>query len=127
MKSKHVCVGLGLLVILFWGCQAAQTPREKDKQAKAYIEQAQAYETQGNLVEALEQFKLAQTIDPSDAFVNQSINRLDIEVLEHMTVLDEPAKQEKHTMAIDTYICRFIEKQNMRPLKTTVKNGKKGV
>ena len=54
MKHKHACVGLGLLLLLFWGCQTAQAPREKDKQANAYIEQAQAYEGQGNLVEALE-------------------------------------------------------------------------
>ena len=77
MKSKHVCVGLGLLLMLLWGCQTAQAPREKDKQANAYIEQAQAYEIQGNLVEALEQFKLAQTIDPNDAFVNENIQRLE--------------------------------------------------
>ena len=77
MKHKHVCVGLGLLLIIFWGCQTPQTPREKDKQANAYIEQAQAYEGQGNLVEALEQYKLAQTIDPNEPVITDSINRLE--------------------------------------------------
>jgi tetratricopeptide (TPR) repeat protein len=77
MKYNHVCVGLGLLLILLWGCQTAQAPRERNKQANAYIEQAQAYESQGNLVEALEQFKLAQTIAPDDAFVNEGVARLE--------------------------------------------------
>ena len=80
MKHKHVCVGLGLLIVLLWGCQAAQAPREKDKQANAYIEQAQAYESQGNLVEALEQFKLAQTIAPEEPVVNEGIQRLEKEL-----------------------------------------------
>jgi tetratricopeptide (TPR) repeat protein len=77
MKCKHVCAGLGLLLILVWGCQTAQTPRQRDKQANAYVEQAQAYESQGNLVEALEQFKLAQTIAPDDAVVNEGVGRLE--------------------------------------------------
>ena len=72
MKHKHACVGLGLLLLLFWGCQTAQAPREKDKKAKTYIEQAQAYESQGNLVEALEQFKLAQTIAPDEPVVTEA-------------------------------------------------------
>ena len=57
MKCKHVWFGLGLLLLVLWGCQTPQGPRGKDKQANAYIEQAQAYENQGNLVEALEQYK----------------------------------------------------------------------
>lgn len=78
MKCKYVCVGLGLLLLICWGCQTAQqTPREKNKQANAYIEKAQAYESQGNLLEALEQFKLAQTIDPDNAVINQGIQRLE--------------------------------------------------
>jgi tetratricopeptide (TPR) repeat protein len=77
MNCKYVCAGLGLLVILLLGCQSAQSPRDRDKQANAYIEQAQAYESQGNLVEALEQFKLAQTIAPDDPVANDGVNRLE--------------------------------------------------
>ena len=78
MKRKHVCVGLGLLLMIIWGCQTSQqAPREMDKQANAYIEQAQAYESQGNLVEALEQYKIAQTIDPKEPVITDSINRLE--------------------------------------------------
>ncbi len=77
MNCKHVCAGLGLLLILLLGCQSAQSPREREKQANAYIAQAQAYESQGNLVEALEQFKLAQTIAPDDAVANEGVNRLE--------------------------------------------------
>jgi tetratricopeptide (TPR) repeat protein len=80
MNRKHVCVGLGLLLIITWGCQTAQAPREKDKQANAYIEQAQAYEGQGNLVEALEQYKLAQTIEPDEPVITDSINRVEKEL-----------------------------------------------
>ena len=83
MNYKRVCAGLGLLLIILWGgCQTAQTPREKDRQAKAYIEQAQAFENQGNLVEALEQFKLAQTIDPDDAVVTAGITRLEKQLVD---------------------------------------------
>ena len=77
MKRKHVGVGLGVLLIVLLGCQASQAPREKDKQANAYIQQAQAYESQGNLVEALEQYKLAQTIDPNEPVITDGIKRLD--------------------------------------------------
>ena len=78
MKHKHACVGLGLLLIILWGCQTVpQAPREKNKQANAYIEQAQAFESQGNLVEALEQYKLAQTIDPNEPVISDSIDRLE--------------------------------------------------
>ena len=77
MKRKHACVGLGVLLIILWGCQASQAPREKDKQANAYVQQAQAYESQGNLVEALEQYKLAQTIEPNEPVITEGIKRLD--------------------------------------------------
>jgi tetratricopeptide (TPR) repeat protein len=77
MKSKYVGVGMGVLLIVLWGCQASQTPREKDKQANAYVQQAQAYESQGNLVEALEQYELAQTIDPDEPVITEGIKRLD--------------------------------------------------
>ncbi len=77
MRRKQICAGLGLMLFLLWGCQAAQAPRDKDKQANAYIEQAQAFETQGNFVEALEQYKLAQTIDPDEPNVVQGIQRLE--------------------------------------------------
>jgi len=80
MKRKHVCIGLGFLLVILWGCQTPQAPREKDKQANAYIEQAQAFENQGNLVEALEQYKLAQTIDPNEPLLDQSINRVETEL-----------------------------------------------
>ncbi len=80
MKHKNVCAGLGFLLVVLCGCQASQSPREMDKQAKAYIQQAQAYESQGNLVEALEQYKLAQTIDPGEPVITDGINRLENEL-----------------------------------------------
>ncbi|MBR9987307.1 MAG: hypothetical protein KFF68_15495, partial [Desulfosarcina sp.] len=48
-----------------------------NKQTQAYVQQAQAYESQGNLVEALEQYKLAQTIDPDEPVIIDEINRLE--------------------------------------------------
>jgi len=77
MKRKHVCVGLGLFLAIILGCQASQAPRGKDKQANAYIQQAQAYESQGNLVEALAQYKLAQTLAPNEPVVTEGIIRLE--------------------------------------------------
>ncbi|BBO67180.1 hypothetical protein DSCA_11100 [Desulfosarcina alkanivorans] len=80
MNRKHLCIGLGLLLLIMWGCQTPQAPREKDKQANAYIEQAHAYEAQGNLVEALEQYKLAGTIEPDETIIIDSIERLEKEL-----------------------------------------------
>ncbi len=80
MKHKHICAGLGFLLVVLSGCQASQAPREMDKQAKAYIQQAQAYESQGNLAEALEQYRLAQTINPGDPVITDGIARLENEL-----------------------------------------------
>jgi tetratricopeptide (TPR) repeat protein len=80
MKCKHVWFGLGLLLFVLWGCQTPQAPRGKDKQANAYIEQAQAFENQGNLVDALEQYKLAQTINPNEPLITESVNRVETEL-----------------------------------------------
>jgi len=77
MKHKYLSAGLGVILLILFGCQASQAPREMDKQANAYIEQAQAYEGQGNLLEALEQFKLAQTIAPEESVVTEGIQRLE--------------------------------------------------
>ncbi|BBO73308.1 hypothetical protein DSCW_07250 [Desulfosarcina widdelii] len=77
MKHKYLSAGLGVILLVLLGCQASQAPREMDKQANAYIEQAQAYEAQGNLLEALEQFKLAQTIAPKEPVVTEGIQRLE--------------------------------------------------
>jgi hypothetical protein len=77
MIYKHVCIGLGLLLVTLWGCQMPTALRQKDKQANAYIEQAQAFENQGNHVEALEQYKLAQTVAPNDPAIADSIKRIE--------------------------------------------------
>ncbi|WP_319525595.1 tetratricopeptide repeat protein [uncultured Desulfosarcina sp.] len=77
MKHKYLSVGLGVILLILSGCQTSQAPREMDKQANAYIEQAQAYEGQGHLLEALEQFKLAQTIAPEEPVVTEGIQRLE--------------------------------------------------
>jgi len=77
MKHEYLIAGLGVILLIFLGCQASKAPRELDKQANAYIEQAQAYESQGNLLEALEQFKLAQTIAPEEPVVTEGIQRIE--------------------------------------------------
>lgn len=78
MIDKRVTIGFALLLALFWGCQTTtQAPMEKDKQANAYVTQAQAYESQGNLVEALEQYKLAQAMDPDEPMISDSISRIE--------------------------------------------------
>ena len=47
MRFKRHTIGLGLLLALLLSCQATtQAPREKDRQAQTYIEQAKAYEDQ---------------------------------------------------------------------------------
>lgn len=75
---KHKCLSLGgiLMLLFLLGCQAAVS-READQQADTYIEKAQAFESQNHWVEALDQYKLAQTIDPHRAPVNDAIVRIE--------------------------------------------------
>lgn len=82
MRHEYLSAVLGMILLVLLGCQASQAPRERDKQANAYIDQAQAYESQGNLVEALEQFKLAQTITPEETVVTEGIQRLEKQLKE---------------------------------------------
>jgi len=74
MEHKYLIAGLGVILLVLSGCQAS---RGLDKQANAYIEQAQAYESQGNPLKALEQFKLAQTIAPEEPVVTEGIQRIE--------------------------------------------------
>ncbi|WP_054689834.1 LysM peptidoglycan-binding domain-containing protein [Desulfosarcina cetonica] len=64
------------MLLFLLGCQAAVS-RDADQQANTYIEKAQAFESQNHWVEALEQYKLAQTIDPHLAPVNDAIVRIE--------------------------------------------------
>jgi tetratricopeptide (TPR) repeat protein len=78
MMNTRAFIGLAILLLILSGCQTTgQAPREQDKQANNYLLQAQAYESEGNLVDALEQYKLAQTMDPDTPLVAESIQRVE--------------------------------------------------
>ena len=79
MNLKHRSICLGAVLLLIGGCQSVMksSSRDTDKQAASYIEQAQLLENEGKPVEALAQFKLAQTITPDDPLVKDGIQRLE--------------------------------------------------
>ena len=76
MTNKYLYAVVVIVLTTLLACQNFQMPFQKDKQIKTYIEKAQAFETEGNYVKALEQYKLAQTIDPDQQDINDNVKRL---------------------------------------------------
>jgi tetratricopeptide (TPR) repeat protein len=68
MKKIRV-LGLGVLLVMIAGCAGIQEKptavRDTDT-AQTYLQKGQHYENQGDLVEALKQYKLALTVDPGN-------------------------------------------------------------
>jgi tetratricopeptide (TPR) repeat protein len=65
MKNKMHILGIGLLTVLIGGC-AQPTIKPPEPITDQYMVKAQEYEAKGDLVEALEQYKLALTVDPEN-------------------------------------------------------------
>jgi len=69
-----------LLVVMIGGCAGIQekpTAFGGTKLAQAYLQQGQHYENQGDLVEALKQYKLALTVDPGNRELAEKSSRLE--------------------------------------------------
>ena len=71
MKTKITISVLAVLVAIVTGCaqlgvKKEATAEEKARLANEYLAKAQQQETQGDLVEALESYKLALTVDPDN-------------------------------------------------------------
>jgi len=72
MKTKALVSMLLVLAVVFAGCAGPDLKKDaeaddKTKLAGEYVARARQQESQGDLVEALESYKLALTVDPADA------------------------------------------------------------
>ena len=70
MKTKTFVSMLLVLAAVFAGCAGSEVKKgaqadEKSKLTGEYMARAQQQESQGDLVEALESYKLALTVDPA--------------------------------------------------------------
>ena len=70
MKNKAEIISVILLLILLIGCSTSGT-KSPETLAKEYTAKAQQYEEQGDLVEALKQYKLVLTVDPANQLAQQ--------------------------------------------------------
>lgn len=70
MKNRAGIISVILLLVLVVGCATFGT-KSPETLAKEYTEKAQQYEKQGDLVEALKQYKLVLTVDPANQLAQQ--------------------------------------------------------
>jgi tetratricopeptide (TPR) repeat protein len=76
MKNKlRTFIGAILLAILMNGC-ATTGPGTAPKTNK-YIAQAQEYEAEGEILEALEQYKLALTVEPDNPVATEKVGQIE--------------------------------------------------
>ena len=68
MKNKAGIISVLFLLVLLAGCATTKSP---ETLAKEYTAKAQQYEKQGDLVEALNQYKLVLTVDPDNQLAQQ--------------------------------------------------------
>ena len=80
MKTKAVTISGILLFILLAGC-AMMGSKSPEALAKDYTAKAQQFEKQGDLVEALKQYKLVLTVDPDNQMARQKIAALEPQML----------------------------------------------
>jgi tetratricopeptide (TPR) repeat protein len=70
MKNKAGIISVVFLLVLMVGCSTFGT-KSPETLAKEYTEKAQQYEKKGDLVEALNQYKLVLTVDPANQLAQQ--------------------------------------------------------
>ena len=81
MKTKIDILGIGLLFIFLSGC-AQPTVKPPEPVTNQYMVKAQEYEAKGDLVEALEQYKLALTVDPENQAAKEKRKKIEQELRE---------------------------------------------
>jgi len=81
MKTKIHILGIGLLIVLVSGC-AQPTIKPPEPITNQYMIEAQEYEAKGDLVEALEQYKLALTVDPENQAAKEKRTKIEQELRE---------------------------------------------
>lgn len=80
MRTKAGIISLVLFLILLAGC-AMMDNKSPEALAKDYAAKAQQFEKQGDLVEALKQYKLALTVEPGNQPAQQKIAALEPRLL----------------------------------------------
>lgn len=80
MKNMSGVISIVLLVLLLAGCAIMGT-KSPQALAKEYTAKAQQFEKQGDLVEALKQYKLVLTVDPDNQLARQKIAALEPQML----------------------------------------------
>jgi len=83
MKTKAGIIGIIFLCVLVIGCAAIGIkPSQKTPQqlAEQYLAKAQEYEAKGDLVEALEQYKLLLTVDPENQLAQDKSTQIGQEI-----------------------------------------------
>jgi len=81
MKSKIHMLSIGLLFMLVSGC-AQPTIKPPEPIDNQYMVKAQEYEAKGDLLEALEQYKLALTVDPKNQAAKEKRTKIEQELRE---------------------------------------------
>jgi tetratricopeptide (TPR) repeat protein len=76
MKNKAVIIGVIFLVVLITGCAQLGT-KSPAQLAKEYTAKAKEYEEKGELVEALNQYKLVLTVDPENKLAQEKTATLE--------------------------------------------------
>jgi Tfp pilus assembly protein PilF len=81
MKNKTIIIGIVLLLCLVTGCSKLKsiTKRSPDL-AKQYTAKAQEYEAKGDLVAALEHYKLVLTVEPENQLAKAKTKEIEQEV-----------------------------------------------
>jgi len=72
MKQKTGFIGVILVLVMVVGC-AGMGKKSPDQLAEEYTAKARTYEQQGDMVEALEQYKLVLTVDPGNQPAKEKI------------------------------------------------------
>ena len=80
MKTKAGITSVVLLFVLLTGC-AMMGSKSPEALAKDYTAKAQQFEKQGDLVEALKQYKLVLTVEPDNQLARQKIAALEPQML----------------------------------------------
>ena len=76
MKTKAGIIGVLFVFALVAGCAEAPT-RPPAELPDTYITKAQELEAQGDLVKALEQYKVALTVDPENQMAKEKVGQLE--------------------------------------------------
>lgn len=76
-NTATIITGIILLVILAMGCEKRETQTPPPvRLSDQYLIKAQEYETEGKLVEALEQYKLALTVEPQNTMALEKTSQI---------------------------------------------------